>query len=78
MAEQDGRLRVGDRLVSVNEVSVRNASLQVIHSHDHSHTSHDYLYASHDHFNESHDYFHKSHDYFTSHMTICTSHMTNL
>ena len=29
VAEQDGRLRVGDRLVSVNDVSVVNTSLQV-------------------------------------------------
>ena len=29
VAEQDGRLRVGDRLVTVNEVSVANTSLQV-------------------------------------------------
>lgn len=29
VAEQDGRLRVGDRLISVNDVSVVNTSLQV-------------------------------------------------
>ena len=29
MAEQDGRLRVGDRLISVNDVAVASTSLQV-------------------------------------------------